>query len=141
MPKSDEIDEIPYGSCSWTTGKGFRAWSKYGEVGMFDNGGHRAVELMLISAASCLGYLLAKYADERALPVVAIHVRCEGAITKRPERLGSIKTEVIVEGVISDEEREKMLLVCERACKVMNTLKYQPTIKTTLKRATSDTTA
>ncbi len=139
MQKNDGSDEILYGECSWNTGKGFRAWSKYGEVGMFENGGHRAIELMLISAASCLGYFLARYVDERSLPVVDIRVRCGGTPAKRPERMERITTEVIVEGAISDAERKKMLIVCERACKVMNTLKYQPTIETVLKTQAGET--
>lgn len=141
MQKNDETDKILYGGCSWTTEKGFHAWSKYGEVGMFENGGHRATELMLISAASCLGYILARYVDERALPVVDIRVRCGGTLAKRPERMARITTEVVVEGAISDAERKKMLMVCERACKVMNTLKYQPTIETILKTPTGETIA
>lgn len=129
---SDHADKL-HGSCTWNADAGYRAWSKYGEVRVFGDKGHRATELMLISAASCLGYLLTEYVRERSLPVTNIEVCCEGTLVNRPERLSNIITEVVVEGPISDAERRKMLTVCERACKVMNTLKYQPEIKAVLK--------
>lgn len=131
----DHNDKL-HGSCTWSADAGYRAWSKYGEVRVFGDRGHRATELMLISAASCLGYLLTEYAHERTLPVTNIQVRCEGTLVNRPERLASITTEIVVEGAISDTERRKMLTICERACKVMNTLKYRPDIKAVLKTAT-----
>lgn len=103
---------------------------------MFGNGGQRATELMLISAAACLGYVLVEYAKHRALPVTNIHVNCVGTITKGPERLARITTHVVVDGAISDAERQKMLTVCERACKVMNTLKNRPEIEAVLTTST-----
>lgn len=121
------------GSCTWTAKAGYRAWSKYGEVEMFGDGGHRATELMLISAAACLGYMMAEYVRERALPITDIRVDCEGTFAKRPERLSRITTTVVVDGDISDDERQRMLTVCERACKVMNTLKHDPEVKAVMK--------
>lgn len=114
------------GSSSWTPSKGYVSWTKYGEVKMFEEGGHRAVELMLLSAAACLNYFLVEYAKARNLPLTSIRVVCDGEPAKRPERLSRIVSRVVIEGNISDEERRKMLTVCERACKVMNTLRYKP---------------
>jgi uncharacterized OsmC-like protein len=136
MSEGNVKGEDPYGQCSWTSEKGFRAWSKYGEVAMFGNGGQRATDVMLISAAACLGYLLVEYAKQRALPVTNIHVNCVGTIAKGPERLERITTHVVVDGSISDAERRKMLTVCERACKVMNTLKNRPEIEAILTTST-----
>lgn len=132
MSENKAAGENLNGMCCWTADKGYHAWSKYGAIEMFGSGGHRATEVMLIAAAACLGFLLVEYAKERTLPVTNIHVSCNGKIAQRPERLERITTNVVVEGLISDAERKKMLTVCERACKVMNTLKNQPEIETVL---------
>jgi uncharacterized OsmC-like protein len=59
-------------------------------------------------------------------------VTCDGEPVKRPERLSRIISRVVIEGNLTDEERRKMLDVCERACKVMNTLRHQPECETLL---------
>jgi uncharacterized OsmC-like protein len=64
--------------------------------------------------------------------VTNIHVSCDGEVAQRPERLERITTNVVVEGLLSDAERKRMLTVCERTCKVMNTLKNQPKIEAVL---------
>lgn len=122
----------PTGSCAWTPSKGYAAWTKYGEVTVFDESGHRAVELMLLSAAACLNYFLVEYAKGRNLAVTSIRVTCDGEPAKRPERLARIVSRVVIEGKICDDERRKMLAICERACKVMNTLRNQPECETLL---------
>ncbi len=122
----------PAGSCAWTPSKGYASWTKYGEVKMFDDGGHRAVELMLLAAAACLNYFLVEYVKSRNLPVTSIRVTCDGEPVKRPDRLAKIVTRVVIEGNITDEERRRMLHVCERSCKVMNTLRNQPECETLL---------
>lgn len=122
----------PSGSCAWTPSKGYAAWTKYGEIQMFEQDGQRAVELMLLSAASCLNFFLVEYAKGRGLPVSSIRVTCDGEPVKRPERLSRIISRVVIEGNLTDEERRKMLDVCERACKVMNTLRHQPECETLL---------
>ena len=122
----------PSGSCAWTPSKGYAAWTKYGEIRMFEQDGQRAVELMLLSAASCLNFFLVEYAKGRGLPVSSIRVTCDGEPVKRPERLQRIVSRVVIEGNLTDEERRKMLDVCERACKVMNTLRHQPECETLL---------
>lgn len=138
--ETQEGDKL-HGSCTWSAQTGYRAWSKYGEVEVFGENGHRATELMLISAAACLGYLMAEYVRERGLPIEDIRVDCEGTFAKRPERLSRIVTTVVVDGEITDDERQRMLTVCERACKVMNTLKHQPEIKAVMKMLDGRTVA
>jgi len=122
----------PSGSCAWTPSKGYAAWTKYGEIRMFEEQGQRAVELMLLAAASCLNFFLVEYAKGRNLPITSIRVTCDGEPIKRPERLARIVSRVVIEGNVTDEERRKMLEICERACKVMNTLRHQPECETLL---------
>jgi uncharacterized OsmC-like protein len=115
-----------YASCSWTSLSGYQAKTPYGEIKMFGEGGHRAVELLLLAAASCLDFYLAEYVRERKLPVSQLHVTCEGEISQHPERVSTIKTTIKIDGELSDREVKKMVTMCERACKVMNTFKHQP---------------
>jgi len=67
-----------YATCSWTPAAGYKANTPYGEIKMFEEGGHRAVELMLLAAAACLDFYLAEYVRERKLPVTKLHVTCDG---------------------------------------------------------------
>lgn len=131
-PPSTAAASEPAGTSAWTPSKGYASWTKYGEVRMFEDGGHRAVELMLLSAAACLNFFLVEYARSRNLPVTSIRVTCDGEPAKRPDRLAKIVTRVVIEGNITDEERHRMLHVCERSCKVMNTLRNQPEFETLL---------
>lgn len=112
--------------CSWENDTGFDARTPFGAIDMFDDGGHRAVELMLLSAAACLDYFLVEYARTRKLDVSNIHVHCEGEMANQPIRVNKIITMVTITGNISDQEANKMVTMCERACKVMNTLKSTP---------------
>ncbi len=137
MSNDSEASGNPYGQCTWTMSEGYRAWSRHGEIRMFGADGHRATDVMLISAAACLGFMMVEYAKNRALPVTDIHVSCDGTITHGPERIDRITTTVTIEGDISDTERKKMLKVCDLACKVMNTLRNTPEIETVLALATS----
>lgn len=121
-----------YATCSWTSSSGFQAHTPYGEIRMFEDGGHRAVELMLLAAASCLDFYLAEYVRERKLPVARLEVTCDGEISQHPERVSAIRTTVKVDGELSEREVEKMVRMCERACKVMNTFKYQPQLYVTV---------
>ena len=115
-----------YATCSWTPLSGYQAQTPYGEIKMFGEGGHRAVELMLLAAAACLDFFLAEYVRERKLPVTLLHVTCEGEISQHPERVSVIRTTIKIDGELSDKEVKKMVNMCERACKVMNTFKHQP---------------
>lgn len=117
-----------YASCSWTPEAGYQAQTPYGEIKMFEENGHRAVELMLLAAAACLDFFLVEYVRERKLPVTRLHVTCDGEISPHPERVSAIKTTVKIEGELSEKEEHKMVSMCERACKVMNTFKHQPQI-------------
>lgn len=126
------------GWCSWTPVKGYSARTKYGEVPMFDEGGHRAVELMLMVTAACLNYFMVEYVRQRNLEVTDISVSCDGEIVMRPERVKRITTRVIVEGNLTDEEKKKMVHVCEGACKVMNTFKHRPECDVVLMTSTGE---
>lgn len=126
-----------YASCSWTPLSGYQATTPYGEIKMFDDGGHRAVELMLLAAASCLDFYLAEYVRERKLPVSLLHVSCEGEISQHPERVSTINTTIKVEGELNEKEVKKMVTMCERACKVMNTFKHQPEVHVSIETSPS----
>ncbi len=130
----EQLDTISthYGSCAWTPNKGFSAWTKQGEIEMFDNGGHRAVELMLLSMSSCLTFFLSEYVKAKALPVTSLRVSCDGRIVGGPERLGKVTTLVTIEGTLSREDRKHMLEICDKQWKVMNTLRQPPTCETRL---------
>jgi putative redox protein len=136
MSNDPGASENPYGQCAWTSSAGYRAWSRHGEIRMFGSDGHRATDVMLISAAACLGFVMVEYAKNRALPVTDVHVSCDGKVTHGPERIERITTTVTIGGDISDAERRKMLKICELACKVMNTLKNTPEVETVLAAAT-----
>jgi uncharacterized OsmC-like protein len=121
-----------YGSCAWTPGKGYSAWTKQGEVEMFDNGGQRAVELMLLSMSSCLTFFLSEYVKAQVLPVASLRVSCDGRVVAGPERLGHITTIVTIEGTLSREDRKRMLEICDKQWKVMNTIRQPPVCETRL---------
>jgi uncharacterized OsmC-like protein len=121
-----------YGSCSWTPRKGYTAWTKQGEVEMFDDGGQRAVELMLMTTAACLNYFLAEHVKARNLPVTSVRVACDGTVVPSPDRLSHITTRVVIEGTLSRAERKSMLEACQRQWKVMNTIKQPPVCETIL---------
>jgi uncharacterized OsmC-like protein len=120
--------EKHHATCSWTPSAGFQAQTPFGKIKMFEEGGHRAVELLLLAVAACLDFLLAEYVRERKLPVSQLHVTCEGVISQHPERVSELRTTIKVDGELSDKEVTKMVTMCERACKVMNTIKNQPQI-------------
>ena len=115
-----------YGSCVWTPGSNYAAKTPHGAIEMFGDDGQRAVEVMLLSAAACLNYFLVEYAQARRLPVERLEVRCDGDIAKRPERVSHIRTHVAIQGMLSDSDAQRMVSICELACKVMNTLRIPP---------------
>ncbi len=115
-----------YGSCMWTPDTAYVASTPYGAIEMFSENGHRAVEVMLLSAAACLNFFLVEYAQARKLPIKQLRVRCDGEIAQRPERVSHIRTHIAIDGNISDKDAERMVQICERACKVMNTLRTPP---------------
>ncbi|WP_436640584.1 OsmC family protein [Microbaculum sp. FT89] len=121
-----------YGSCAWTPKRGYTAWTKQGEVEMFENGGQRAVELMLMTTAACLNYFLAEHVKVHDLPVTSIRVACDGAIVPDPDRLGRITTRVTIEGTLSRDERKALLEACQNKWKVMNTITHGPVCETIL---------
>ena len=118
-----------YATCSWSPQGGYKSLTPYGEIKMFEEGGHRAVEVMLLAVAACLNYYLVEYIKDRKLPIINIGVKCNAEVTAHPERVSKITTRVMIEGPVTERECKKMVTMCERACKVANTLKYQPKIE------------
>lgn len=119
-------------TCNWSPSGGYDAHTPYGTVPMFGEGGHRAVELMLLSAAACLDFFLVEYAEARELDVAHLAVECVGVVVPGPTRVAEIETRVRVVGNLGKKEVEKMVAMCERACKVMNTLKQSPQTRVTI---------
>lgn len=127
-------EELTSASCTWTADGGYVAVTPDGEIPMFEDGGHRAVEVMLMSAASCLDFYLVEYAKERDLPVENISVECTGEVAGNPKRVTKIHTKVAIDGDIGEKETKKMVTMCERTCKVLNTLKKEPEVEVTIER-------
>lgn len=121
-----------FATCNWSPSDGYDAHTPYGNVPMFGEGGHRAVELMLLSAAACLNFFLVEYAQARELDVTHLSVECVGEVVPRPNRVAEIETRVKVAGSLDEKEVHKMVAMCERACKVMNTLKQSPQTRVTI---------
>lgn len=115
-----------FGTCSWTPESSFHSYTPYGPVELFGESGQRAVELMLLSAAACLNFYLVEYASARSLPVTGLEVTCSGVVVQGPERVSKIETRVTIAGDLDERQTSKMVAICERACKVMNTLKHTP---------------
>jgi uncharacterized OsmC-like protein len=129
-----------YATCSWTPGSDYLAQTPNGAVPMFTDGGHRAVELMLMSAAACLNFFLVEYAQARKLPVERLAVRCDGEVVQHPERVARIHTTIEIDGGLSDADAKKMVHICERACKVMNTFREPPECLVTIENGTGTPT-
>lgn len=113
-------------TCSWNPEDEYTASTPSGEIDVFGETGHRAVELMLLSSAACLNFFLVEYAKARDLPIRRMEVTCSGELVRQPERVARIDTFVTIDSDLSDKEIRKMVSICERACKVMNTLKQTP---------------
>ncbi len=115
-----------FGTCRWTPEASYYSYTPYGPVDLFGENGQRAVELMLLSAAACLNFFLVEYARGRNLPVTGLEVTCTGVVVQNPERVSRIDTQVKVSGDLDEQQTRRMVSICERACKVMNTLKNAP---------------
>lgn len=115
-----------FGTCSWTPDASYHSYTPYGPVELFGDSGQRAVELMLLSAAACLNFYLVEYAKGRNLPVTGLEVTCTGVVVKNPERVARIDTSVKISGDLDERQTGRMVAICERACKVMNTLRNTP---------------
>lgn len=120
-----EMSDAHYAECCWNGSK-YLASTPYGDVKMFEAGGQRAVELFLLSAAACLDFYLVEYAQQRGLELDLARVSCKGTVDKGPERVSRISVNVEVRGDLTERDRKKMVTLCERACKIMNTLKNPP---------------
>lgn len=120
------MTDAHFGTCSWTPEGDYSATTPFGEIQMFGESGHRAVELMLLSSAACLNFFLVEYAKARELPVRRMEVTCSGSVVQHPERVARIETFVTIDSDLSDKDLRKMVSICERACKIMNTLKQSP---------------
>lgn len=123
-----------FGTCRWTSESSFQSYTNCGPINMFGETGQRAVELMLLSAAACLNFFLVEYAKKRNLPVTDMAVTCTGEIAQNPERVSRINTDIELVGRLEESEVRKMVIMCERACKIMNTLKNIPEIDINVER-------
>ena len=112
--------------CSWTPKNGYKSETPFGEINMFNEKGHRAIELMLLSLVSCLNYFMVEYAKTRKYNVNSIECSCGKKMRNRPERVGLITLYIVIDGNIAKEDKKKMVEICERSCKVMNTLNNPP---------------
>ncbi len=138
---TDKKEDKHYATSYWSPEGGYKSFTPYGEIKMFEEGGHRAVEVMLLAVAACLNYYLVEYVKERNLPITNIGVKCNAEMTEYPERVSKITTLVSIQGAISERECKKMVTMCERACKVANTLKYQPKIEVVIEQLNDASTA
>ncbi|MEW5963488.1 MAG: hypothetical protein AB1749_07985, partial [Pseudomonadota bacterium] len=59
-------------------------------------------------------------------------VACDGKVVESPNRLGEITTYVTIEGTLSREDRKRMLELCDRQWKVMNSIRMPPACRTVL---------
>lgn len=126
------------GFCTWSPSAGYTPSTKKGEIAMFGDDGHRAVDLMLLSLGACLNFFLVEHAKSRNLPVTDIRVACTGEWANPPDRISKIVTRVVIDGDIDDKERRRMLQDCEKIWKVMNTIRGQPECKTLLLSPSGD---
>jgi len=126
------MSDPPYATCDWSPTDGYKSLTPHGEIRMFEEGGHRALELLLLSVAACLNYYLVQYAQARKLPIRHIHVACNAQMAEHPERISRITTKVVIHGALAAPACDKMVNICERACKVANTLKHRPQIAVVL---------
>jgi uncharacterized OsmC-like protein len=124
-----------FGTCKWSPDEEYESYTPHGSVDVFNEGGQRAVELMLLAAAACLNFYLVEYAKARKLAVRSTQVTCNGIVVQSPERVGRIDTHVTIDGDIDDKELKKMVTICERACKVMNTMKRPPEVHVHINRS------
>lgn len=123
-----------YGTCKWSPERYYESHTPYGTVDIFNEGGQRAVELMLLSAAACLNFFLVEYAQSRKITVRHAEVTCTGEVVRSPERVARIYTHVVIDGDLDDKELRKMVTMCEKACKVMNTFKQPPEVEVHVQR-------
>lgn len=123
------MSKAHFGTCRWTPQSEFQSHTPYGPVDIFGESGQRAVELMLLSAAACLNFFLVEYAKTRNLPITDMAVTCTGEIAQSPVRVSRINTDIKITGDLGEKEIRKMVTICERACKIMNTLKATPDIQ------------
>ena len=112
--------------CLWTPENGYKSETPFGEINMFNEGGHRAVEVMLLSLVACLNYFMVEYAKTRKYNVHSIECSCEKKMLARPERVGHITMYIVINCNIEQEDKKKMVEICERSCKVMNTFQNAP---------------
>ncbi len=100
-----------------------------GEAVSFKSGGAESstgywpTEYIIASLGSCLAGTAFEYARTKKYPLEKVTARISWETASSPARIRQIAMVVTIEGDVTHEEKERILLASERACLVMNTLR------------------
>jgi uncharacterized OsmC-like protein len=87
-----------------------------------------APELLMVSLGSCIGAVLATYADRHALNYQGLEVSLDWQLAEHPHRVGRIDITVHMPGPLTDEQLEVLKRVAE-TCLIHNTLLHAPEVQ------------
>lgn len=90
--------------------------------------GIRSGELLLMALGSCTAGTLMSHEAIRELPIRGLRVELESEREKNPSRYERIVVRVVVEGDLTEAQRERVLRVA-RACTIHTTLSRGPKIE------------
>ncbi len=85
--------------------------------------GHWPTEYILAALGSCFAGTIFSYAKTKNLPLEGVSLQITGEMGEAPSRIQKIHLEIELSGNLTYEEKERLLIVGERACMVMNTLR------------------
>ncbi len=100
-----------------------------GEIIAFKSGGaesptgHWPTEYIVASLGSCLAGTAFEYARTKKFSLEKVTARIGWETASSPARIRHISMTVTLEGKLTQEEKERILIASERACLVMNTLR------------------
>jgi uncharacterized OsmC-like protein len=90
-----------------------------------------APELLMASLGSCIGSVLATFAERHEIDLEGMRIGLEWEIAERPHRIGGIDIRVSVPAELSEERRATLERVAH-ACLIHNTLTHPPDIRLAL---------